>query len=141
VDDDGWDHHAQVFPGLRQRLPDLDRSMTTLLRDLEQRGLLSTTLVLILTEFGRTPVINASAGRDHWPRVFSVILAGAGIPGGQVIGVSDKIGGLPAERPISPKDIAATIYRFLGIDPFQEYLSTEGRPFKVLDEGEVIADL
>jgi hypothetical protein len=141
VDDDGWDHHSKVFPGLRERLPDLDRSLTTLLRDLEDRGLLSSTLVLLLTDFGRTPVVNASAGRDHWPGVFSVILAGAGIRGGQVIGASDKIGAHPAKRPISPKDIVATIYRFLDIDPFQDYLSTENRLLKVLDEGEVIAEL
>ena len=141
VDDDAWDHHAQVFPGLRQRLPELDRCLPALLTDLEERGLLKTTLVALLTDFGRTPVINKSAGRDHWPGVFSVLFAGAGIKGGQVIGASDKIGGGPAERPITPKDTTATIYRFLGIDPFQDYYTTDHRPVKVLDQGEVIREL
>ncbi|HMC64066.1 MAG TPA: DUF1501 domain-containing protein [Gemmataceae bacterium] len=141
VDDDAWDHHANVFPGLRQRLPELDRCLPALLTDLEERGLLKTTLVALLTDFGRTPVINKSAGRDHWPGVFSVLFAGAGISGGQVIGASDKIGGLPAERRITPKDTSATIYNLLGIDPFQDYYTTDGRPMKVLDAGEVIHEL
>jgi hypothetical protein len=141
VDDDGWDHHSSIFPGLKQRLPELDRCLTTLLTDLRERGLLETTLVTLLTDFGRTPKINSSAGRDHWPNVFSVLFAGAGIPGGQVIGASDAIGAEPTERAITPKDIAATLYHFLGIDPFQEYMTPEGRPLKVLDEGEVIREL
>jgi uncharacterized protein (DUF1501 family) len=140
VDDDGWDHHGSIFPSLRRSLPVLDQAFSTLLGDLDRRGLLDTTLVLLLTEFGRTPVINKSAGRDHWPRVFSVIVAGAGIPGGQVLGASDGRGGEPAERPISPKDLAATIYSFLGIDPFKDYAS-EGRKLKVLDEGKTIREL
>jgi hypothetical protein len=141
VDDDGWDHHSQVFPGLRQRLPELDRCLPVLLTDLEDRGALGTTLVMLLTDFGRTPRINQAAGRDHWPGVFSVILAGAGIRGGQVIGSSDSIGALPGEAPITPKDLAATLYYLLGIDPFQEYHSRDGRPFRVLDTGQVIPQL
>jgi hypothetical protein len=141
VDDDGWDHHARVFPGLRERLPDLDRAMSTLLRDLQERGLLDTTLVALLTDFGRTPRINASAGRDHWPGVFSVLFAGAGIRGAQVIGASDQIGGEPTRRRITPKDIAATIYHLLGIDPFQEYATRDGRAMMMLDRGDVIQEL
>jgi hypothetical protein len=141
VDDDGWDHHAQVFPGLRQRLPELDRCLPALLDDLRERGLLATTLVALLTDFGRTPVINKSAGRDHWPGVFSVLFAGAGVRGGQVVGASDRIGAEPSEGRVSPKDIAATLYRYLGIDPFQDYRDIEGRPHKVLDEGRVIPQL
>jgi hypothetical protein len=141
VDDDGWDHHAQVFPGLRQRLPDLDRSLSALLEDLRQRGQLQTTLVALLTDFGRTPQINKSAGRDHWPGVFSVLFAGAGIHGGQIVGASDKIGAAPVEPRIRPKDLAATLYHVLGIDPFQNYHDRQGRTFKVLDEGEVIREL
>ena len=141
VDDDGWDHHAGVFPGLRQRLPELDRCLSTLLLDLEDRGLLRTTLVTLLTDFGRTPQINKSAGRDHWPGVFSVLFAGAGVRGGQVIGASDKIGAEPSEGRLSPKDIAATLYQLLGINPFQDYRSLDGRPFKVLDRGNVIRQL
>ena len=141
VDDDGWDHHAKIFPGLKKRLPEFDRCLSTLLNDLEERGLLDTTLVAALTDFGRTPVVNAAAGRDHWPDVFSVLLAGAGIPRGQVVGASDAIGGEPRSRPISPKDIAATIYDFLGLDPFQEYPGPDGRPLKMLDAGNVIQEL
>ena len=106
----------------------LDQSFSTLLADLNDRGLLDTTLVLLLTEFGRTPLVNKSAGRDHWPRVFSVIVAGAGIPGGLVLGASDRLGGEPTERPITPKNLAATIYSFLGLDSSSEYVSSEGRP-------------
>jgi uncharacterized protein (DUF1501 family) len=141
VDDDGWDHHGKIFPALESQLPVLDRAFSTLLDDLSTRGLLDTTLVLLLTEFGRTPLVNKSAGRDHWPRVFSIILAGAGIAGGQVIGASDRVGGEPTDRPITPKDLAATIYSFLGLDPFTLYASTQGRPFPVLDEGQVIREL
>lgn len=141
ADDDGWDHHAQVFPGLRQRLPDLDRSLAALLDDLRQRGLLRTTLVVLLTDFGRTPRLNPAAGRDHWPGVFSVLLAGAGVPGGQVLGASDRIGSEPSAGPVTPKDLAATLYHLLGIDPFQDYRSIDGRPFKVLDSGEVIREV
>jgi uncharacterized protein (DUF1501 family) len=141
VDDDGWDHHGDIFPGLKQRLPELDRCLSTLLNDLGERGLLGTTLVALLTDFGRTPKINASAGRDHWPNVFSMLFAGAGIPGGQVIGASDAIGAEPIERLITPKDLAATLYHFLGINPFEEYMTPEGRPLKMLDEGEVIQEL
>jgi uncharacterized protein (DUF1501 family) len=141
VDDDGWDHHSQVFEGLRQRLPELDRCLPVLLTDLEERGLLGTTLVMLLTDFGRTPRVNQSAGRDHWPGVFSVILAGAGIRGGQVIGASDSIGAWPSEGPITPKDLAATLYYFLGINPFQGYQSRDGRPLRVLDTGQVIPQL
>lgn len=141
VDDDGWDHHAQVFPGLRQRLPELDRCLSALLADLGARGLLGTTLVVLLTDFGRTPRVNASAGRDHWPGVFSVLFAGAGIRGGQVLGASDRSGAGPRESPVTPKDLAATLYHLLGIDPFQDYRSREGRPFKVLDGGDIIRGL
>ncbi len=141
VDDDGWDHHAQVFPALRRSLPQLDQAFSTLLLDLDRRGLLATTLVLLLTEFGRTPMVNKSAGRDHWPRVFSVIAAGAGIPGGQVIGASDRLGGEPAARPLTPKDLAATMYAFLGLDSRSDYASNEGRPLRVLDDGQIIREL
>lgn len=140
VDDDGWDHHGQIFPGLKARLPDLDRSLSTLIADLADRGLLEQTLLLFLTDFGRTPQINKSAGRDHWPGVFSVFFAGAGIAGGQVIGASDATGAEPVERAITPKEIAATVYHFLGIDWTKEYLARDGRPFRYLDEGAPIPE-
>jgi Protein of unknown function (DUF1501) len=103
--------------------------------------MLGTTLVVLLTDFGRTPRVNASAGRDHWPGVFSVLFAGAGIRCGQVLGASDQIGAVPRENAVTPKDLAATLYHLLGINPSQDYRSREDRPFKVLDGGEVIPEL
>jgi uncharacterized protein (DUF1501 family) len=140
VDDDNWDFHSDVFPGCRKRLPELDRSVSTLIADLGDRGLLASTLLLVLTDFGRTPLVNSSAGRDHWPDTFSILAAGAGIPGGLVLGASDKIGARPIQRPVTPKDVAATIYHFLGIDPFQEYQTPEGRTLRVLDDGALISE-
>jgi hypothetical protein len=141
VDNFDWDDHAAIFPALRKRLPALDTALAALLTDLGERGLLETTLVALFTDFGRTPAINKGAGRDHWPGVFSVLFAGAGVPGGQVVGVSDAQGAYPSERPVGPKDLAATLYQYLGINPFQEYRSTDGRPFKVLDDGRAIPEL
>jgi hypothetical protein len=141
VDDFDWDDHSAIFPALRKRLPVLDTALAALLSDLSERGLLKTTLVALFTDFGRTPTVNKKAGRDHWPGVFTVLFAGAGVPGGQVVGASDRLGAQPAERPVGPKDLAATLYQFLGIDPFQDYRSVDGRPFKVLDEGRAIAEL
>jgi uncharacterized protein (DUF1501 family) len=141
VDDDVWDHHGGIFPALRQRLPELDAAFSSLLRDLEERGLLETTLVLLLTDFGRTPTINKGAGRDHWPGVFSVLAAGAGIPGGQVIGSSDRLGAAPHERPLTPQDVAATLYHVLGLDPFQDYRTVDGRLTPMLGPGKPIDEL
>jgi hypothetical protein len=141
VDDDGWDHHGTIYPALKKQLPPLDTAVAALLDDLRDRGLLDHTLVLLWTDFGRTPQINASAGRDHWPGVFSVLFAGAGVPGGQVLGASDSIGGQPTARPITPKDLARTLYRFLGVDCHKEYLTPDGRPVAYLDAGEVISEL
>jgi hypothetical protein len=141
VDDDVWDHHGAIFPALKQRLPEIDTAFSTLLRDLRDRGLLNTTLVLLLTDFGRTPTINKGAGRDHWPGVFSILAAGAGVRGGQVIGSSDRVGAAPHERPTTPQDVAATLYQALGVEPFQEYASIDGRLFQMLDRGEVIREL
>jgi uncharacterized protein (DUF1501 family) len=141
VDDFDWDHHGTIFPSLRKQLPELDTALAALLDDLHERGLLETTLVALLTDFGRTPVINSNAGRDHWPAVGSVLLAGAGIRGGQVVGASDKTGGAVRDRPVGSKDLAATMYRLLGIDPFQEYQATDGRPLQVLDQGEALREL
>jgi hypothetical protein len=141
VDDDVWDHHGTIFPALRQRLPELDAAFSTLLGDLAERGLLESTLVLLLTDFGRTPTINKGAGRDHWPGVFSILAAGAGIQGGQVIGSSDRLGAAPHERPVTPQDVAATLYRLLGLNPHQDYETVDGRPLPMLDRGEPLREL
>jgi hypothetical protein len=117
---DGWDVHGADLAGLvrmEQHLcPRLDQTLSALLDDLEQRGLLRSTLIVVAGEFGRTPTVNKYAGRDHWPYCFSVLLAGGGVPGGAVVGASDRVGAHPANTPVSPAQLAATIYRLLGLD-------------------------
>ncbi|MFN7920508.1 MAG: DUF1501 domain-containing protein [Bryobacteraceae bacterium] len=136
----GYDTHSNNDRTNKTLFPVFDQAFVTLLEDLEQRGMLSETLVLLLGEFGRTPHINHSAGRDHWPGVFSIAAAGAGVPGGQVIGSSDADGGAPKDRPVSIEDIGATVYKKLGIDYTKEYRTT-GRPVKINAEGHPIREL
>ena len=141
-----WDTHVANFPRLRDELlPPLDQAVSTLLDDLASRGLLDETLVVMLGEFGRTPRISrltpgAVPGRDHWPRVFSAVFAGAGVVGGQVIGKSDRLGAYPVTRSFGPPDLAATIYGALGVDPATELRDRLGRPLR-LCTGERIAPL
>jgi uncharacterized protein (DUF1501 family) len=108
---------------------------------MEDRGLLDETLVVVMGEFGRTPKINTQGGRDHWPRVFSVLLAGGGIPGGQIIGSSDATGESPKDRPVTPADLAATIYTLLGIDPLATLVTNDGRPVQISRDGKVVREL
>jgi uncharacterized protein (DUF1501 family) len=122
-------------------LPRWDRAFSALIEDLDQRGLLKTTMVLAWGEFGRTPKINGNAGRDHWPNVFSAAMAGGGIQGGRVVGASDVHGGEPAENPKTPQDVLATIYRHLSIDTRAQYTDFSGRPHPVLPSGEPITEL
>jgi hypothetical protein len=136
----GYDTHTENDKRNQTLYPVFDQAFATLLEDLEQRGLLASTLVLAIGEFGRTPHINHSGGRDHWPGVFSIAAAGAGIPGGQIIGSSDAQGGAPKDRPISVEDIGATLYKKLGIDYHKEY-RTIGRPVKINSEGTPIREL
>jgi hypothetical protein len=137
-----WDTHQDNFNRLRDRLvPPMEQAFAALLDDLQDRGLLESTLVVWLGDFGRTPTINAQAGRDHWPHCYSAVLAGGGIRGGQVIGESDATGSYPREQPVAPADIHATVFTALGYDPHAiSYLSPEGRPFP-LSDGEVIRQL
>ena len=129
-----WDHHAKVFESLSDRyLPELDRAFSALIEDLHQRGMLDNTLVVMTGEFGRTPEVNVNAGRDHWPNVFSLIIAGAGVPGGQVWGSSDSEGAQVRDNPVEVPDLIATIYSKVGIDYQKEYVSNIGRPFKLSD--------
>ena len=122
-------------------LPPFDQSFSAFLEDLDARGLLASTLVVCMGEFGRTPRFNPRGGRDHWGYVFSIALAGGGIRGGQVIGESDSTGSYPKSFPVTPADIHATVFRALGYDPHAiTYLSPEGRPFP-LSEGEPIRGL
>jgi hypothetical protein len=128
----GWDHHQNIFPEMKNTyLPDLDRSVSALLEDLDQRGMLDSTLVVMNSEFGRTPEINGSAGRDHWPNAFSAIVAGGGVRGGRVWGATDEKGGFVKDNPVQIPDFVATIYKKLGIDPQKEYISNIGRPIKL----------
>ena len=137
-----WDSHWNNFQALREDLiPPFDLAFTALLSDLEKEGRLDETLVVVAGEFGRTPKVTLNtAGREHWSNVFSVVLAGAGIRGGQVYGASDKIGGFPGDKPVSPGDLTATIYHCLGIDPRTEVHDQRGRPF-FLSSGHPIVDL
>ena len=121
--------------------PTLDRSLSALLDDLRDRGLLERTLVVAMGEFGRTPKVNERAGRDHWPDIFQALLAGAGIRGGQAVGATDDRGISVSDRPVSPQDLLATIYHLLGLDPHAELISILGQPVRVLDSGEIIREL
>ncbi|MFO0818891.1 MAG: DUF1501 domain-containing protein [Pirellulales bacterium] len=137
-----WDTHVNNFGLMRDTLlPPMDRAVSTLLDDLEQRGLLDTTLVAMFGEFGRTPQINAQAGRDHWEKVCSVMLAGGGLRSGMVVGASTKAGDVPLDRPIHFNDVLATIYRQLGISTDREFSDSLGRPVPVLARGEPIGEL
>ena len=137
-----WDTHQKNAERVRDVLcPQLDSALPTLLEDLAERGLLAETLVVVMGEFGRTPRHNASGGRDHWGHCFSVALAGGGVRGGQVIGASDRIGGYPADRPLRPQDLAATIFHLLGIDPHGFFEDRGGRARPLQSGGDVIREL
>lgn len=124
-----WDSHTDVFPRMTNDLvPPADQAYSALLEDLDQRGLLDSTLVVATGEFGRTPRINASGGRDHWPNCYSVVFAGGGIKGGQTWGTSDQIGAYPDQNPITTGDLAATIFSRFGLDPHQMIHDGLGRP-------------
>jgi uncharacterized protein (DUF1501 family) len=142
-----WDTHSDNDKGHRDRLaPTLDRTLTALVEDLDERGLLATTLVIAMGEFGRTPIINAALGRDHWPNCWSLALSGGGVKTGQVVGASDDRGYNVTERVVTMGDLYATIYKALGIDWTKEYMSPIGRPLKIansLDDrtGEPVREL
>jgi hypothetical protein len=132
----GWDTHADNFNRLkRDLLPFVDRALYGLLTDLDERGMLDTTLVVVTGDFNRTPQINKDAGRDHWPGVATVLLAGGGLRGGQVIGASDAQCAYPADRPVKPEEIAAAVFAKFGIRPEGEILAPDGRPFRILPDG------
>ncbi|HUE73072.1 MAG TPA: DUF1501 domain-containing protein [Pirellulaceae bacterium] len=137
-----WDTHQDNFDRMKKRLvPPMEKAYVALLDDLEERGLLDSTLVIWMGDFGRTPIINKDTGRDHWPQCYTMILAGGGIRGGQVVGSSDKTGAYPATRPVTPADIHATVFAALGYDPHGiTYQTVDGRPM-VLSDGEVIREL
>jgi hypothetical protein len=148
VVDPGWDMHQQIFRELPDsrfpgsgKLPSLDRAYAALLTDLRERGLLESTLVVLMGEFGRTPKLNALGGRDHWPRAGSVLMAGGGVRGGQVIGATNGFGEFPVDRPVGPPDLACSILKLLGVDTGAELVTPAGRPMKVMADGSFIREL
>jgi hypothetical protein len=137
-----WDTHSNNFVQLKQvNLPNLDQTLDALLDDLEGRGLLDETLLVLMSDFGRTPRINPAAGRDHWTFCYSVVLAGAGIRGGTVCGSSDAHAAFVKDRPVRPADICATIYQCLGIDPETPVYDRSGRPVAINQGGEPIREV
>jgi hypothetical protein len=137
----GWDMHDNIAGGMKSQLPALDQAFATLIRDLDQRGLLQSTLVCIGSEFGRTPKINGTAGRDHWPKVFSVVMAGGGIKGGIVYGSSNATAAEPEDDPLTVEDWATTIYDRLGIVADKELMAPGDRPIEIVDGGKVRKEL
>ncbi|MDP1563841.1 MAG: DUF1501 domain-containing protein [Pirellulaceae bacterium] len=147
----GWDTHSDLVLQLKSGysgadpgvglIPTFDLGFSALLRDLSERGLLEQTLVVAMGEFGRTPKLNSQGGRDHWPRVFSVAMAGGGVRGGQFIGSSDRMGESPRDQPITPKDLAFSVYTLLGLQPSTELLTPDGRPVQLNQGGHWIKGL
>ncbi len=137
-----WDTHVKGHETMRDGfLPRWDQAYTALLQDLEERGLMDRVMVIAWGEFGRSPKVNATGGRDHYPGVFSAAMCGGGIQGGAVIGSSDAKGALPKDRPIRPQDMLATMYRHLGVDTEKQYTDFAGRPHPVLPFGDPIEEL
>ncbi|MCK5941144.1 MAG: DUF1501 domain-containing protein, partial [Planctomycetes bacterium] len=137
----GWDNHDRISTAMRRLLPPVDQALAALISDLDERGMLDRTMVVLSTEFGRTPRINRTQGRDHWPRVFSIVAAGGGIKRGYVHGESDPNGGEPIAQPTSPADFAATMYTQLGIDPHKRLMSPGDRPIDIVRGGTVLREL
>ena len=133
----GWDMHNQISASMRGQLPTFDQAFSALINDLDRHGLLNETLVMVSSEFGRTPKINQNAGRDHWPKVFSVVLAGGGIKRGSIFGSSNSTASEPEEEEIGPADLATTIYNQLGIVADKELMAPGDRPIEIVDGGKV----
>jgi hypothetical protein len=136
-----WDHHSNIKSGFEGQAVQFDMAFARLIRDLDERGMLGTTLVLVSSEFGRTPKINSTNGRDHYPRVFSVAMAGGGVKKGFVYGKSDALGGEPDENPVGPEDLARTMYRLLGINASKRIVVENVRPVDIVNGGRLINEL
>lgn len=146
INDGGWDHHSNLFDALRKRLPTWDQTVAALISDLDSRGLLETTMVIALGEFGRTPKISTLAGetkpgRDHWANAMSILFAGGGTPGGQVIGATDRLGHSAVQRVLSPENFVSTVYLKMGIDPDKVYYTPAGRPAHLVSDPSPISEL
>ena len=136
-----WDNHFNIAPSLQVQVPSFDQALAALVTDLDDRGLLKTTLVTVTTEFGRTPRINSAAGRDHWSRVFSVLLAGAGIRRGHVHGSSDLTASSPDTGALAPRDLLTTVYHQIGIVAEKELMAPGDRPIEIVKGGRVVQEL
>ena len=138
----GWDHHTKIFEAYKgNHVKQLDQGLSALITDLHDRGLLDNTMVIALGEFGRTPKVNKDAGRDHWPGAMSVLMAGAKIPGGLVVGATDSKGYYASESVHRPEDFAASLYTKMGIDHAQILHNTAGRPVPLVNNGRLIKEL
>ncbi len=137
----GWDHHSNIAAANNSQMPPFDQAFAALIRDLSQRGMLEDTLVMVTSEFGRTPKINGTAGRDHWPKVFSVVMAGGGVKGGVIHGMSDPTGAEPEEDAVHVPDWAATVYTLAGIDPHRRLVGPGNRPMPINYDGEVVKEV
>jgi hypothetical protein len=141
VTDGGWDHHRDLFRSARARYEQLDQAFATFVRDLSERGLLERTIVLLISEFGRTPRVNQDGGRDHWPKVYTVVAAGGGLKRGLAFGRSDERGAEPEEGAVRPADLAATVLHRLGIDPTKKLMSPGDRPIDLVRDGRVLQEI
>jgi hypothetical protein len=137
----GWDHHTNINAGIRSQMPAFDQAFSALIVDLSERGLLDSTIVMVTSEFGRTPKINRDQGRDHWPKVFSICLAGGGFKKGQIYGSSDATASEPNQDPLTVENLATTVYHQLGIVADKELMAPGDRPIEIVDGGEVVSDL
>jgi hypothetical protein len=137
----GWDMHAGIAKGMERNLPNFDQAYAALISDLDRRGMLDSTLVMVSSEFGRSPKINKDAGRDHWPRVFSVAFAGGGFKRGYIHGSSDPTGSEPDSDPLTVENMAATVFTQLGISPDKKLMSPGGRPQAIIKDGTVVTEL
>ncbi len=137
----GWDHHDNIAGSMQGQLPVFDQAYAALIRDLDRRNLLDSTMVCIATEFGRTPKINGTGGRDHWPKVFSVVMAGGGIARGRVYGSSDATAAEPLDNPLTVEDFATTLYHCLGLESDRRLMAPGDRPVRIVRDGEVTRGL
>lgn len=137
----GWDHHDNIAGNMQGQLPVFDQAFAALIRDLDRRKLLDSTMVCVTTEFGRTPKINGTGGRDHWPKVFSIVMAGGGIARGRVYGSSDATASEPQDNPVTVEDFATTLYHCLGLETERRLLAPGDRPVRIVRDGEILRGL
>lgn len=136
-----WDHHSNIKGAFDGQSPSFDQAFARLIRDLDERGMLKKTLVMVSSEFGRTPKINGTNGRDHWPRVFSVAMAGGGVKEGYIHGASDPLGGEPDRDAVGPEDLAKTMYRLLGINAEKRIMADGTRPIDIVNGGRILSEV